>query len=174
MTQNFFVESSYLYLIAIILSLLEIQIEGQYQWAEKLPTWRKKFTIINKEITGYHIFLSLFVLLLFHLVYILGVEFSFKLEFKILSIIILLSVTEDFLWNVLNFKISFNIRNFKYIYKPFINKFFLYFPIEYYLAIFISFVLALLAQEIIWWIRNLIIFFIFTIILITFRYSIDR
>ena len=36
------VESVYMYLIVLVLALLEIQIEGQYPWAEKLPTWRKK------------------------------------------------------------------------------------------------------------------------------------
>ena len=52
------VESVYMYLIVLVLALLEIQIEGQYPWAEKLPTWRKKIKGFNKDISGYHFFLA--------------------------------------------------------------------------------------------------------------------
>ena len=166
-------QSLYLFTIAIVLALLEIQIEGQYPWAEKLPTWRKKIKGINKDITGYHIFLAIFVLLLFHLPYIFGRNFTISNELKLLSVIVLISVNEDFLWYILNPNPKFGIRNFKRNYVPLFNKFFFYIPSDYSFSIILSLLLALVANEILWWTITFMVFLILTVLLTTIRYLID-
>jgi len=167
------VESAYMYLIVLVLALLEIQIEGQYPWAEKLPTWRKKIKGFNKDISGYHFFLATFVLLLFHLPFVFGLELTIHNEFKILSIIVLISVTEDFLWNLVNPSPKFGIINFKKNYAPFINGFIISFPIDYYLSIGISLIFAYIADEMFWWIFNFMIFTTITALFAAGRYYKD-
>ena len=66
----------YFYLIGFFLAILEIQMEGEHGWAAKLPTWRAKpgskidkiFKKIasQKELTGYHTALMIFLLLFMH------------------------------------------------------------------------------------------------------------
>ena len=61
----------YLIILALIHAKLEIMIEGKkIGWANNLPCWRVDNyltqLIIGKEITGYHTYLCLMFLLLFH------------------------------------------------------------------------------------------------------------
>src|SRR5437667_4141 len=53
------VMGAYFFFIAFILAHLEIQIEGPYGWAEKLPTWRWDSPRVRrwfgKPVTGYHL-----------------------------------------------------------------------------------------------------------------------
>ena len=166
-------QSLYLFAIVIVLALLEIQIEGQYPWAEKLPTWRKKLKGISKDITGYHIYLATFVLLLFHLPYIFGRNFTIPNELKLLSLIILISVNEDFLWNIFNPNPKFGTKNFKKNYGHLFNKFFFYIPSDYYFSVILSLLLALVANETLWWTITFMVFLILTVLLTTIRYLID-
>ena len=116
--------------LTFFLAKKEIQTEGEYGWAEKLPTWRIKsgvfvtseqkaiplrgykyhlsrwiVKISGKEITGYHLFLVSFLLFMVHipLSYLLlfGV-YSWRWECVMLSTLPLLLLFEDFLWFVLN------------------------------------------------------------------------
>ncbi|MBI4036842.1 hypothetical protein HY385_00245, partial [Candidatus Daviesbacteria bacterium] len=67
----------YLFLMATVLAILEIQIEGKHGWAKNLPTWRPKSQsffvklyskmMSGKEMTGYHLSMFSFVVLIFHL-----------------------------------------------------------------------------------------------------------
>ena len=62
----------FIVLVAALLALLEIQIEGREGWAKNLPTWRLRGTWLNRllgrqEFTGYHLHLNLLMLALFHL-----------------------------------------------------------------------------------------------------------
>ena len=95
----------YFFAIAFVLAQLEIQIEGAYGWAEKLPTWRWQTPRVlrwaGKPITGYHVFLILFILLFIHLP-MMYVGFSLEREAEILSLSCLLAVFWDFLWFVCN------------------------------------------------------------------------
>jgi hypothetical protein len=95
----------YFFAIALVLALLEIQIEGAHGWAEKLPTWRWQPPAVlrwaGKPITGYHVFLLLFILLFVHLP-IMYVGFSLEREAELLSLFFLLAVFWDFLWFVCN------------------------------------------------------------------------
>jgi len=78
----------YLIIFAIIasifLALLEIQIEGENGWASKLPTWRFKnpfHKVFNwPYITGYHIFLNLFLVFILQLPFFVGIAFNSKNE----------------------------------------------------------------------------------------------
>ena len=95
----------YFFAIALVLAQLEIQIEGAHGWAEKLPTWRWQSPAVlrwaGKPITGYHVFLLLFILLFMHLP-MMYVGFSLEREAETLALFSLLAVFWDFLWFVCN------------------------------------------------------------------------
>jgi hypothetical protein len=95
----------YFFAIAFVLAQLEIQIEGAHGWAEKLPTWRWQTPAVlrwaGKPITGYHVFLFLFILLFIHLPMMYS-GFSLEREVELLSLFALLAVFWDFLWFVCN------------------------------------------------------------------------
>jgi hypothetical protein len=93
---------------AVLFALLEIQIEGRSGWARSLPTWRvrnrwTRWFLGGRTITGYHVYVHLFVLLVCHLPFLLAIApFSWAAEFRILGFLFLFWVLEDFLWFVLN------------------------------------------------------------------------
>ncbi|HEX7241802.1 MAG TPA: hypothetical protein VF263_16090 [Longimicrobiaceae bacterium] len=93
---------------ATVFALLEIQVEGSAGWATALPTWRveNRWTRLlfgSRALTGYHLYVHLFVLLLIHLPYALGfVAPSLRAEARIAAFLVLFWVLEDFLWFVLN------------------------------------------------------------------------
>jgi len=105
--------AAYLFVMATILALLEIQIEGKDGWAKNLPCWRPQkpynftvraymFLMSGRELTGYHIVMFTFVLLILHLPFFAGVKWNGQRELWTVSIYFLLSVTWDFLWHVWN------------------------------------------------------------------------
>lgn len=95
----------YVFAIAWVLAQLEIQIEGPHGWAEKLPTWRWQTPGVlrwtGKPITGYHVFLLLFILLFIHFPLISN-GWTLEREAETLSLFFLLAVFWDFLWFVCN------------------------------------------------------------------------
>jgi hypothetical protein len=95
----------YFFAIAFVLAQLEIQIEGPHGWAAKLPTWRWQTPGVlrwaGKPITGYHVFLLLFILLFIHFP-VVSLGFSWERESELLSLFGLLAVFWDFLWFVCN------------------------------------------------------------------------
>jgi len=38
-------QSIYLFVVALVLAFLEVQIEGKHGWASKLPTWKPGETL---------------------------------------------------------------------------------------------------------------------------------
>lgn len=129
----------FLFLTSFSFAKLEIEIEGRNGWAENLPTWKlPKDNWLNKilggrTITGYHLWTHIYILLLAHLVFSF-VPFSWNIEFKILSFLILFWVLEDFLWFVLN--PSFSIKKFKKEFIPWHAKnWFLFAPVEYFIFV---------------------------------------
>lgn len=118
----------FLFVFAMCVALEEIQIEGKFGWAKNLPTWRHSpdeggvwkilsFTVTGgHEITGYHLWHTLGLLLIFHLPFLVGISWSLGNELKVLSILIIWFSTQDFLWFALNdsypvFAGGFNAQN---------------------------------------------------------------
>ncbi|MCD4705862.1 hypothetical protein K8R61_02150, partial [bacterium] len=76
----------YIFIMALVLAILEVQIEGKNGWAASLPTWRpsekeryvKFFKKImgGKEMTGYHLSMFSFVALIFHIPFFFGLSWS--------------------------------------------------------------------------------------------------
>ena len=93
---------------ATLFALLEVQIEGADGWAESLPTWRVENAWTHvvmgaRPLTGYHLYVHLFVLLLLHLPFALAIApFTWAAEFRVLAFLVLFWILEDFLWFVLN------------------------------------------------------------------------
>jgi hypothetical protein len=105
----------YLILLASIHAKLEQMIEGKTEgWASNLPCWKIENKIIKflfgKSLTGYHYWLFIMFLLLFHSP-LLFINWSFKIESLILGFYFLYWVCEDYLWFLENF--YYGIRNFK-------------------------------------------------------------
>lgn len=102
----------YLFVLATILSLIEIQIEGNDGWADMLPCWHprpenwavKLYSRIigGKEVTGYHIFLNIFLFVVLHLPFFTGVKWGFAKEMEVFSLYFLFWICEDFLWFLWN------------------------------------------------------------------------
>ncbi|MBU1039013.1 hypothetical protein KKC17_02145 [Patescibacteria group bacterium] len=100
------------FIVAFLLAILEIQIEGRYGWASRLPTWRPEpgslvsrlFGRImgGKPATGYHLILFSFVLLLFHWPYVYGWPLTLSNWLRTISLFFSVVVLWDFLWFVLN------------------------------------------------------------------------
>jgi len=96
----------YLFALCSFVANLEIQIEGPYGWAAKLPTWRITDPAVTwifggRPVTGYHTFLNLVLLTFFHFP-LLFVRPSIKTESKILFSFFAISVVWDFLWFAYN------------------------------------------------------------------------
>lgn len=90
---------------ALLLALLEVQIEGSHGWAAKLPTWRwdSPFVrrLLGRPITGYHVFLILLILLAFHLP-LLYAGWTWPRHAELLAFFFFLTVFWDLLWFLLN------------------------------------------------------------------------
>ncbi len=171
----------YIFIMAAVLALLEIQIEGPNGWAKNLPTWRpdpsrpiaKIYSkmMSGKELTGYHALLFPFIILIFHLTFFLGAPFTLENEAKILSLYFIFIALEDFLWFVLN--PYHPLKNFT---KQNINhkSFFLGMPTDYYFAILMSLLVVIPIYFlgnigiIAWWSENVVLFVVETVVVILF------
>ena len=105
----------YMIVLAVILALWEIQIEGKNGWAGNLPCWRirKKWIVKilgGRPLTGYHFFMITFLTFMIHLPIFFTV-WSWRLECLLLGFLIGLLPIEDFLWFVLN--PHYRLKNFK-------------------------------------------------------------
>ncbi|MFA5107569.1 MAG: hypothetical protein WC497_04555 [Patescibacteria group bacterium] len=130
----------YLFFLALILAYLEVQIEGNNGWAAKLPTWRvTKGWIVRfsagRPVTGYHLALTAFLLLFFHYP-VLWTEWSWAKELTVLASYLLLVAVWDFLWFVVN--PAYGLRRYSAKYVWWFRRWFLGFPIDYYLAVILS------------------------------------
>jgi hypothetical protein len=142
------IEAAYLFALCWLLAQVEIQIEGGHGWADKLPTWRwsdaRLLRVTNgKPLTGYHLFLTCFLLLFFHLP-LLFAPSSRQLEAKIISFYFLMAIFWDFQWFVWN--PSWGIRRFLKDHIWWYPKRVMRIPIEYFLFAAASF----LSTAILW------------------------
>ena len=100
-----------------LFALVEIHIEGPHGWATSLPTWRVQNRVTRlfyggKPLTGYHLYVQLFVLVMSHAPLLIGVHApTWAGEARVLSFFILFWILEDWLWFVLN--PAYGIRKFR-------------------------------------------------------------
>ncbi|MFA6428416.1 MAG: hypothetical protein WCW02_02620 [Candidatus Buchananbacteria bacterium] len=170
----------YLCLLAFILASLEVEIEGAYGWAKKLPTWRPaedewyakffKKMMHGKELTGYHLHVFGLIFLFFMLPFEFGVPFTLINFLEILSIFFLFIVLWDFLWFVINPHIDLN--NFKTEAKIIHKEWLGIFPVDYYFGVAMSLLCYLPVAYEHWpigllkWTMTFTLFAFFTILII--------
>lgn len=104
----------WIFILAYLHAKQETEIEGKDGWARHLPTFRINIFItkllIGKEITGYHIYMLLMFLTIFHLPLIF-ICFSWQSELVILGFMSYYWILEDFLFFIVN--PHFRLRKFK-------------------------------------------------------------
>lgn len=129
----------YFFAIAYVLAQLEIQIEGPHGWAAKLPTWRWDSPGVlrwaGKPITGYHVYLLLFILLFIHLP-LVSQGWTLEREAETLSLFFLLAVFWDFLWFACN--PHFGLSRFNAGQVWWFKKWFLGLPASYFSGLALS------------------------------------
>lgn len=145
----FLIKVTYFYSLAMLLAMLEIQIEGADGWAAKLPAWRAKLgsrldriyknIFSGKELTGYHLALNIFLLIFVHWPFVFNWSWNIWDELVVLSIFIVFTAVWDFLWFVLNPK--FSLRKFNPENVWWHRKWWGGLPADYYFAILGSVVL---------------------------------
>ena len=135
------------------LACIEIEIEGGYGWVQRLPTWWLSRGIVgriyaiamgHRPLTGYHVFAFTIPLLILHLTYTMGVEWTLGEELRTIATFFALAVIWDYLWFVLN--PAYTVARFKrgnvwWFEVPWIWRF----PLDYYSGIGLSVALAALA-----------------------------
>jgi hypothetical protein len=139
-----------LFLWALGLAGIEIEIEGGYGWAERLPTWfRKRGTVGRvygvamgrRPLTGYHVYAFAIPLLVLHLPFVAGVDWTLAGELRTIATYFALAVVWDYLWFVLN--PAYTVRRFErgnvwWFEVPWIWRF----PLDYYVGVGLSVALA--------------------------------
>jgi hypothetical protein len=103
--------------VSFCFAKLEISIEGENGWADKLPTWRlskehflSRLLAGGRELTGYHVWVHIYNLSLMHLTF-LFVPWSLSIELQLFSFLFALWIVEDFFWFLLN--PAFGLKKFK-------------------------------------------------------------
>jgi hypothetical protein len=107
--------TGFMFVMAVILALWEIQIEGKDGWAAKSPGWRiEKGWVVKvtggRPLTGYHVFMTLFIIGLLHLTFFF-VPWSWQMEILLIGFYLGMLLLEDFFWFVLN--PYYGIKNFR-------------------------------------------------------------
>lgn len=138
----------FLLILAALHAKLELMIEGKKAgWALKLPCWRvdNKFTqlILGKEITGYHFWMLIMYIVIFHSPY-LFIPITLKHELLIMGFFSWYWIAEDWFWFLEN-----NLYGFKN-FKPgriFWHKRWIWFlPVSYAWGIIIGTILLLIGR----------------------------
>lgn len=141
------ISAAYWYFLSILLAALEIEIEGKYGWAYKLPTWYRKNSFVarlyglttgGKPLTGYFTFMFIFLLSVFHAQFFMGKEWTLANELSVLAIFFLICPYWDFLWFILN--PHYGIKRFqkKYIWWHAGSPWICHVPLDYFLGVAIS------------------------------------
>ena len=129
-------------LTALFFAKVEVQIEGPAGWASSLPTWRlEKHWLLDtfwggRPLTGYHAWVFSFMFLVFHLGLFIDLQWSFRIEARIIASLMLFWIIEDFLWFVLN--PAFGIHNFSPDKVPWHRHWFLNMPVDYWTFTLVS------------------------------------
>ncbi|MFA5076036.1 MAG: hypothetical protein WC480_01315 [Patescibacteria group bacterium] len=169
----------YLFILAVVLAILEIQIEGSHGWAKNLPTWRPSSAkwyvrwyqkiMGGKECTGYHLALFGFIFLFFHSPYFFGAPLTLESWLETLSLYFMFMVVWDFLWFVFN--PDYPIKKFKKEHIWWHRRWWWLAPVEYYFGFLISFLVLLPIVNLdlfYWWLTNFGLFFVESLVVIIF------
>lgn len=98
-------------LFAVVIACVEIEAEGKHGWAEKMPTWYRTtgfWAVLygklmgGKPLTGYHMFMFFFPVLLFHAHFFMGAHWSGAEELKAWALYFVWCPLWDYDWFVLN------------------------------------------------------------------------
>jgi hypothetical protein len=139
--------------LALVLALVEIEIEGPYGWAEKLPTpyrvsgpLARLFALVlgGKPLTGYNLLMFAATLLAFHLPFAFGAPWSAARELALLAAWVSWSALWDFLWFLLN--PAYGWRRFRPGNVWWHSRWLWRLPLDYWVAVVVSLALALVAQ----------------------------
>ncbi len=135
---NYFLESLFFSVIALVLAVHEVEVEGGDGWAENLSTVRISTgaTLLgNKPLTGYHVTLVFLIILFLHLPFIYGRSWSLAAELLLISKIFFLAVFWDFLWFVYN--PEYGVNNFSREKIPWYDERWIFdlFPITYLICL---------------------------------------
>jgi hypothetical protein len=139
-----------LWLWAFGLGCIEIEIEGGHGWAERLPTWYLmrgrtgrvyRLAMGQRPLTGYHVFAFTIPLVIVHLPFAFGLDWSLSAELSQLAIYFALAVIWDYIWFVMN--PAYTVRRFRrgnvwWFQVPWIWRF----PLDYYMGMGLSVALA--------------------------------
>jgi hypothetical protein len=126
-----------LFALCWLLAKVEIEIEGDKGWAVGLPTWRWGpdwfLNLTNgKAVTGYHLWLTLFLVAVFHLPLVYA-GFSRELWAKCASSYLLLTSAWDLQWFAWN--PAWGLAKFRSTPIPWFRRKLLGFPVDYYAAV---------------------------------------
>lgn len=129
-----------LFALCWLLAKVEIEIEGDQGWAASLPTWRWEpewfLNLSNgKAVTGYHLWLSLFLVGMFHLPLVYA-GFTRELWAKCLSSYLLTTAVWDLQWFAWN--PAWGLAKFRSTPVPWFRRKLLGFPVDYYVAVALS------------------------------------
>lgn len=110
--------SAFLYVLAVLFAVFEIEAEGRYGWGEKFPTWyrtsgwAKIYTsFTNKPLTGYHAALFFVPVLVFLWPMVATSTLTLQGAFAALAAYFAWVAVWDFAWFVLN--PFYGVRNFR-------------------------------------------------------------
>lgn len=136
-TAHAVVEGLALFLVCWFLARTEIEIEGAHGWAVTLPTWRwgpDWFTDLTngKDVTGYHVWISLFLIAVFHMPLVFA-GFSRALWAKCASSYLLTTSAWDLQWFAWN--PAWGLKKFRVTPIPWFRRKLFGFPVDYYAAV---------------------------------------
>ena len=139
-------------LLALVMAAVEIEIEGPFGWAEKLPTpYRVSGPLARlfgaalggKPLTGYNLLMFPATLLAFHLPFAFGASWSAATELTVLASWVSWSALWDVLWFLLN--PSYGWRRFRRGAVWWHRRWLWRLPLDYWTAAVVSLLLALAA-----------------------------
>jgi hypothetical protein len=142
--------------LALWFALIEIEIEGRHGWALRLPTWfrtrgpaGRPYRALSggKPLTGYHLFMASLPLVILHLPFGYGADWSAAAEVMVLATYLAFAIGWDYLWFILNPAYGLaRFRRGEVWWYP--GRWIGRLPFEYYLAVALSFAVAAIAWPI--------------------------
>ena len=108
-------------MMGLIIAKLEVNIEGKHGWARDLPTyrfsnWLSRIIIGKTQVTGYHVWLVVTIVMFLQFPFFMGFPWSLALELQILGLLFIGVIVEDFFWFIWN--PAFGVKKFSKQHAP--------------------------------------------------------